>query len=76
MNEETVELKINEHSETIKEHESRLGTLEKSDVRQETQIGMLCEKLDKIIESNQKWFYLAVATLIGIVGFLVKNNLF
>ena len=66
MNNEIIELKLNEHNAKLDNHESRIGNLEKSDIRQESQIGMLCEKIKKLIDNNNKWFWLAVSTIIGI----------
>lgn len=69
MNNEVVELKINEHDSTLENHENRIGNLEKSDVRQESKIDNLCDKLDGLIASNNKIFY---ALLTGMAGILVK----
>lgn len=67
MNNEVLEMKINEHDTTLKEHDNRIGNLEKSDVKQESQIGMLCEKIDKLIDSNNKWFYFICTSMAGIL---------
>lgn len=69
MNNEVLEMKVVEHDTTLKEHEGRLGTLEKSDVKQESQLGMLCDRLDKLISSNNKLFYTLIT---GMGGILVK----
>lgn len=69
MNNEIVELKINEHTEKLENHENRIGSLEKSDIKQENKIDSLCEKLDGLIASNNKIFY---ALLTGMAGILVK----
>lgn len=54
---------------TLEDHENRIGSLEKSDVKQESKIDNLCEKLDGLIASNNKIFY---ALLTGMAGILVK----
>lgn len=69
MNNDVVEIKINEHDETIKEHENRIGTLEKSDVKHTDSIENLCEKIDNLIISQNKIFY---ALICGMAGILVK----
>lgn len=69
MNNETMEIKINEHDNTLKDHEGRIGNLERSDVKQESKIDNLCDKLDGVINTNNKIFY---ALLTGMAGILVK----
>lgn len=69
MNNEVIEVKINEHEEKLENHETRIGKLEKSDVLQESKIDNLCEKLDRLISSNNKIFY---ALLTGMASILVK----
>lgn len=69
MNNEVIEIKINDHEETLKEHEGRIGNLEKSDVKQESKLDNLCDKLDGVINTNNKIFY---ALLTGMTGILVK----
>lgn len=64
-----METKINDHEETLKEHEGRIGNLEKSDVKQESKLDNLCDKLDGVINTNNKIFY---ALLTGMTGILVK----
>lgn len=69
MNSEVVEIKIENHDETLKDHECRIGSLEKSDVKQESKIDNLCDKIDKLIAQNNKWFY---AMVCGMASLLIK----
>jgi hypothetical protein len=69
MTDEIVELKINEHTKVLEQHEGRMSVLEKSDVKQESNIENLCDKIDKLIAQNNKWFY---AVICGMGGLLVK----
>ncbi|AGY77999.1 hemolysin XhlA family protein [Clostridium autoethanogenum] len=67
MNNETMEMKVSEHDETLKDHGNRIGILEKSDTKQESQIEMLCEKIDKLIDNNNKWLYFAITTMVALL---------
>ena len=69
MNNEVIELKIKEHTEELKEHEGRINVLEKSDVKQETTIDTLCDKIDKLIIQNNKLIYTLMA---GMASILIK----
>lgn len=58
----------------VTEHEHRIGNLE-VDVKniqvensvQNTQITELVKKIDKLIDNNNKWFYFAVTTIVGLL---------
>ncbi|AGK96816.1 hypothetical protein [Clostridium pasteurianum] len=69
MNNEIVELKINEHTETLENHGERLSTLEKKDIKHDDNIGMLCEKIDGLIKLYNK---MLLAVLGGMAGVLIK----
>jgi hypothetical protein len=69
MNNETVEIKINEHDKKLEEHEGKINSLEKCDVRHDDNINQLCEKIDNLISQNNKWLYFCIT---GMAGILVK----
>ncbi|AGK97618.1 hemolysin XhlA family protein [Clostridium pasteurianum] len=69
MNNEIVEIKIQEHDKKIKEHDTKINNLEKCDIKHDDNINQLCEKIDNLISQNNKWLYLC---LTGMAGLLVK----
>ncbi|AJA49519.1 hypothetical protein CPAST_c34580 [Clostridium pasteurianum DSM 525 = ATCC 6013] len=69
MNNEVIETKILEHDDKIKEHDTKINNLEKSDVKHDDNISQLCEKIDGLIQQNSKLLY---AVLVGMAGILVK----
>lgn len=71
MNNETVELKIVEHDKKLDEHENKISNLEKSDAKQDSKMDNLCEKIDKLVDTNNKWFYFAVTTMSGMLAKLL-----
>lgn len=69
MNNEVIEVKIEEHDKKLNEHESKISNLEKSDVKQDSKIDDLCDKIEKLIVQNNKWFY---ALVTGMAALLIK----
>ncbi|AKA71974.1 hemolysin XhlA family protein [Clostridium scatologenes] len=68
MNNETMEIKINEHDKKIDEHEDKINSLEKSDTKQDSKIDNLCEKIDGLIIMNNKWLYFAITSMIALLA--------
>lgn len=69
MNSETIEIKITEHDKKLEEHEIKLNDLDKKDIRHEDNIKELCDKIEKLIGQNNKWFY---ALMVGMASLLIK----
>ncbi|MBZ9687571.1 hemolysin XhlA family protein [Clostridium estertheticum] len=65
MNAETVELKINEHAETLKEHSKEIDNLKQDGREFKTEIKNLCDNI-KNLTSAMKWFMgIWVTSLLG-----------
>lgn len=73
MTNETVEIKINEHDKKLKEHDCQISSLEKSDIKQDGSIDLLCTKIDKLIGLNNKLFF---GLMSGMAGLIVKLYFF
>lgn len=57
------------HETRLNGHSNRLDVLEQYKSKSEEKIDNLCDKIDKLIHNNNKWFY-AVTT--GMAGLLIK----
>lgn len=55
MNNEVIELKINEHSKKLEEHDKRLDRVEVNQAEFKTEIKNLCDNL-KSLTITMKWF--------------------
>lgn len=73
MTNETVEIKIDEHDKKLDKHDAQIRRLEKSEIRQNDSINLLCKRLDKLISLNNKLFY---ALVTGMAGLIVKLYFF
>ncbi|MBU3143960.1 hemolysin XhlA family protein [Clostridium sp. CF012] len=76
MNSETIELKINEHAETLKEHSREIDNLKQDGREFKTEIKNLCENI-KSLTSTMKWFMgIWVTSLLGFFFYAIQSGLF
>ncbi|NMM65507.1 hypothetical protein HBE96_23295 [Clostridium sp. P21] len=76
MNNETVELKINEHNTTLKEHDKRLDRVEQDGREFRTEIKNLCENI-KNLTGAIKWLIgLGASTLLGFFFYAIQSHIF
>ena len=73
MTDETIEVKIHEHDKKLEEHEGKLNCLEKSDIKQDDSLNLLCSRLDRLISLNNKLFY---GLITGMAGLIIKLYFF
>ncbi|BDR84861.1 hemolysin XhlA family protein [Clostridium tetani] len=73
---EVVEIKINEHTETLKEHDKRLDRIEQDSREFKIQIKNLCENI-KNLTSAIKWLIgLGASGLLGFFFYAIQHNIF
>ncbi|WP_373370102.1 hemolysin XhlA family protein [Clostridium tepidum] len=76
MNGEIMEMKINEHTETLKEHDKRLDKIEQNQSRTDTKIENLCDQLKQLV-SVLKWYIgLTVGALVSFFFYAIQHNVF
>lgn len=76
MNNETIELKIKEHGETLKEHDKRLDKIEQDGREFKIQIQNLCDNI-KDLTVTMRWFIgLLVGSFVAFFFYAVQNHLF
>lgn len=76
MNNETMEIKINEHTEALKEHDKRLDKIEQSQSEFKVEIKNLCEQI-KGLTSAIKWLIgLGASSLLGFFFYAMQQSLF
>lgn len=76
MNTETIELKINEHAETLKEHSKEIDNLKQDGREFKTEIKNLCDNI-KNLTSTMKWFMgIWVTSLLGFFFYAIQNTVF
>ncbi|KEH93068.1 hypothetical protein Z962_10755 [Clostridium botulinum C/D str. BKT12695] len=76
MNNETMEIKINEHTEALKEHDKRLDKIEQSQSEFKVEIKNLCEQI-KGLTSAIKWLIgLGASSLLGFFFYAMQQVLF
>jgi len=64
-----VDSKLLEHTEKLNDHETKINNLTTNNAAQDSQINNLCDKIEKLISQNNKWFY---ALCVGMASILVK----
>lgn len=64
-----VDEKLDTHEKRLNGHSDRLDVLEQYKSKSEEKIDNLCDRIDKLIVNNNKWFY---AVITGMAGLLVK----
>lgn len=69
MDSNVMEMKIMEHDDKLINHDGRIQGLEKADVKHTDKIGELCEKIEKLCDTQNKIFY---AMILGMAGILCK----
>ena len=76
MNNETIELKINEHTETLKEHDKRIDKIEQDGREFKTEIENLCENI-KNLTTTIRWFIgLLIGAFVSFFFYAVQTNIF
>lgn len=76
MNNETIELKINEHTETLKEHDERIDKIEQDGREFKTEIKNLCENI-KNLTTTIRWFIgLLIGAFVSFFFYAVQTNIF
>ncbi|MCR1933515.1 hemolysin XhlA family protein [Clostridium tepidum] len=71
-----MEMKINEHTETLKEHDKRLDKIEQNQSRTDTKIENLCDQLKQLV-SVLKWYIgLTVGALVSFFFYAIQHNVF
>ncbi|WP_035290290.1 hemolysin XhlA family protein [Clostridium sp. KNHs214] len=76
MNNEVMEIKINEHTEEIKEHDRRLDKIEQDGREFRTEIKNLCKDL-KGLTVTIRWFMgLLVGSFVGFFFYAIQHGLF
>lgn len=76
MNNEVVELKINEHSSELKEHNKRLDRLEENNAEFRVEIKNLCDNI-KNLTNIMKWFMgLLIGSFVGFFFYAIQQGLF
>ncbi|EQC1535370.1 hemolysin XhlA family protein [Clostridium botulinum] len=76
MNNEVVEMKINEHDDTLREHDKRLDKIEQDGREFKVQIENLCDNI-KNLTSAIKWLIgLGASSLLGFFFYAVQQGLF
>lgn len=76
MNTETIEMKINEHTETLKEHDKRLDRIEQDGREFKIEIKNLCDNI-KNLTNMMKWFIGAImGSFISFFFYAIQHELF
>jgi ABC-type uncharacterized transport system substrate-binding protein len=70
MKHEQIDEKLEGHDDMLKDHDVRIGTLEKSDAVHSTQIDSLCKKLDN--QTNAIWGLVIVLLTTLIANFFTR----
>lgn len=60
---------VDNHELRLNEHENKINGLTTNNAQQDTKIDNLCDKIEKLIINQNKWFY---AVCIGMGSILVK----
>ncbi|MCY6483954.1 hemolysin XhlA family protein [Clostridium aestuarii] len=75
MNSETMEIKITEHEETLKDHDKRLDRVEQDSREFRVENKNLCDNI-KGLTNVMKWFIgIWVTSLLGFFFYVVQNNI-
>jgi len=53
-----------------------INRLKTENAVQNNKIDNLCLSIDRLVNSNQRWFYFAVVKMVAVVGFIIKYTLF
>lgn len=76
MNNETMEMKINEHDKKLDEHDKRIDKVEQNQSEFKVEIKNLCESL-KTLTNTMKWFIgIWVTSLLGFFFYVLQHNIF
>lgn len=76
MNSETMEIKIKEHTETLKEHDKRFDKIEQDGREFKIEIKNLCKDI-KGLTTTMRWFMgLLVGSFVGFFFYVVQHNIF
>lgn len=60
---------VDAHELRLNDHDTKINNLTTSNATQDSQINNLCDKIEKLIAQNNKWFYAICA---GMASILVK----
>lgn len=76
MNGEIMEMKINEHTETLKEHDKRLDKIEQDGREFKIEIKNLCKDI-KGLTTTMRWFMgLLIGSLVSFFFYALQHNIF